>query len=115
MGFYWQRWRFPYERNSVWSQDIEQRRRWYKACEHVGVEQVRTMVRAAVDRGVGSPGAMAIGTEQNVVLGFCQEWLTWHDRRKAKREDARHWRQIFWPLIILVSLTVIGWIVARRV
>jgi hypothetical protein len=94
---------------------LQQRRRWYKACEHVGVEQVRTMVRAAVDRGVGSPGAMAIGTEQNVVLGFCQEWLTWHDRRKAKREDARHWRQIFWPLIILVSLTVIGWIVARRV
>jgi hypothetical protein len=53
MPFYWQRWRFPYERSSAWSQDIEQRRRWYKACEYVGVEQVRAQVRAAVNRGAG--------------------------------------------------------------
>src|SRR5262245_31775371 len=86
MGFYWQRWRFPYERSSPWSQDTEQRRRWYEACEHAGVEQVRAQVSAAVNRGAGPPASIAIGTEQNVVLGFCQEWLTWHDRRKANRE-----------------------------
>jgi hypothetical protein len=71
-------------------------------------------MRAAVNRGDGPPASIPIGTQQNVVVGFCQEWLAWHDRRKASREDARHGRQLFWPLIVTVLLAAIGWLVLSQ-
>jgi hypothetical protein len=105
MGFYWQRWRFPYERSPFGGDDA---RRWYEALERQGVEQVREQVRAALARGAGPPGAIPISTERNVTIGFCQEWLSWHDRRKGNREDAHRRRIIFW-MIAGVVVTVLVW------
>ena len=104
MGFYWQRWRFPYERSS-WVADHKQARRWYEALEARGVEPVRDKVSAAVARGAGAPGCIPIWTEQCVTIGFCQEWLSWHDRRKASQE-------IFWTtvgIIVPLLVTIVGW------
>jgi hypothetical protein len=104
MSFYWQWWRFPYER-STWTTNHEQARRWYKALELAGVEPVRDQVRAALARGAGSPGGIPIWTEQSVTIGFCQEWLSWHDRRKAGLK-------IFWTvvsIVVPVLLAIIGW------
>jgi hypothetical protein len=109
----WQRWRFPYER-STWATQ-EQAPRWYEACEHQGVEQVREQVRAVLARGAGPRGSVAISTE-DVTIGFCQEWLTWHDRRKAKREDANRRRQLFLTALgigVAVIVAVVGWLIGR--
>jgi len=110
---YWRWWRFPYER-STWAGE-GQARRWYEALERQGVEQVRDQVRAVLARGAGSPGSVTIGTE-SVTIGFCQEWLTWHDRRKAKREDAHRRRQLFLTALgigVAVILAVVGWLIGR--
>jgi hypothetical protein len=111
--FYWQRWRFPYER-STWCHSVEQCRRWYRVCESQGVEQVREQLKAVLARGAGPRGSIAIWTEPSVTIGFCQEWLSWHDRRKANREDVHRRRQIFWPLIVAVLLAAIGWLVMSK-
>jgi len=66
---------------------------------------VRDKVSAAVARGAGAPGCIPIWTEQCVTIGFCQEWLSWHDRRKASQE-------IFWTtvgIIVPLLVTIVGW------
>jgi hypothetical protein len=116
MGFYWQWWRFPYERSRRWANEA-QARRWYEACESQGVEQVRAQVNAALARGAGPPGSIPISTVPSVTIGFCQEWLSWHDSRKASREDAHRRRQIFWVIVgavvVPVILAIIGWHLSR--
>ena len=107
MRFAWQWWRFPYER-SAWATE-GQARRWHEACERQGVELVRDQVRAAIARGAGPAGAIPISTEQSVTVGFCQEWLSWHDRRKARR-------QLFWTalgIVVTVILAIVGWMIGR--
>src|SRR5262249_38507474 len=73
-------------------------------------------VRAALARGAGPPGVIPISTEQSVTIGFCQEWLSWHDHRKDSREGAHHRWQIFLTMVGIV-VTVLGRLVladARR-
>jgi hypothetical protein len=60
--------------------------------ESQGVEQVREQLKAVLAKGVGPRGSIAIWTESSVTVGFYQEWLSWHDRRRANREDV-HRRQ----------------------
>jgi hypothetical protein len=110
MSLHWQWWRFPYER-TPWGQP-EQWRRWYEALERSGVEQVREQVRAALARGAGPRGSIPISTEHSVTIGFCQEWLSWHDRRKATREEHHRRRLIFWSALgvaVAVLMGVVGW------
>jgi hypothetical protein len=109
MGLYWQWWRFPYERSPLGGVEA---RRWYQAPERQGVEQVREQVRAALARSAGPPGAIPISTERNVTIGFCQEWLSWHDCRKANREEAHRRCQIYWTILgvaVTVLVAVVGW------
>jgi hypothetical protein len=111
MSLHWQWWRFPYEK-SPWSQNPEQCRRWYEALERVGVEQVREQVRAALARGAGPAGSIPISTEQSVTIGFCQEWLNWHDRRKTTREERHRRRLVFWSalgVVVTMLMGVVGW------
>jgi hypothetical protein len=95
--------RFLYEQ-STWSHgDIERSRRWYDVLERTGPENVRARL-AQTD--AGSPGSISIGTEQSLTIGFAQEWLAWHDRRKAEREASFRRRQIFWTACAAIAATV---------
>jgi hypothetical protein len=52
---------------------------------------------------------------QVLTIGFAQEWLAWHDRRRDALETARHNRQVFWTRFAALAATVaagsaaIGW------
>jgi hypothetical protein len=52
-------------------------------------------------------GSIAIGAAQ-ITIGFAQEWLSWHDRRQAALEAARHDRQIFWTRLAALSAMLAG-------
>jgi hypothetical protein len=106
--------RFLYERSTWAPNDAEKQRRWYDALERTGAENVRARL-AQTD--AGSPGSISIGTEQGVTIGFAQEWLAWHDRRKAEREASFRNAQIFWTRWAALAASVaalaaaVGWLI----
>jgi hypothetical protein len=83
--------RFPYEA-SKWETDIERKRRWYEALESIAPENVRAILALSK---TGSRSTINAGTE-DMAKGFAQEWLAWHDARKAKKEEAFRASQIYW-------------------
>jgi hypothetical protein len=85
--------RFPYEGCRWSNNEPDTQRRWYETLELTGVENVRARL-AQTD--AGSPGAISIGTEHSLTIGFAQEWIAWHDREKAARETRFRATQIFW-------------------
>jgi hypothetical protein len=86
--------RFPHEQ-SPWSPDDQQKaERWLSALERTGVENVRSRL-AQLEHGTGSPAAISIGTEQAMTVGFVQEWLAWHDSKKAAQERKFRAAQVF--------------------
>jgi hypothetical protein len=105
--------RFPYERSTWKHHDEKKQRQWYEVLERTGPENVRARL-AQVD--AGSAGSISIGTEHTITIGFVQEWLAWHDRRKAERERAFRENQIFWTRWAALAATtvaaagVIGWV-----
>jgi hypothetical protein len=104
--------RFPYEKSTWVHHDPERSRRWYEVLERTGPENVRARL-AQTD--AGSAGSIAIGTEISLTIGFAQEWLAWHDRRKVEREAAFRRAQIYWTRWAAVAASVaalaaaIGW------
>jgi hypothetical protein len=91
--------RFSYKGNQ-WGGDKKQ----YKTLERTGPENVR--VRLA-QTDAGSRGAVSIGAE-TITIGFAQEWLAWHDRRKIERETDFRSHQIFWTRFAALSAGVAG-------
>jgi hypothetical protein len=67
--------------------------------ERTGPENVRARL-AQTD--AGSAGAILIGTDM-ITIGFAQEWLAWHDRRKMEREADFRDRQSFWTRFAALS------------
>lgn len=64
--------------------------------------------RTGNDRVAKRPRAAgSIGTAQ-LTIGFAQEWLAWHDRRREAIEEARHRRTVFWTRWAAVAATVAG-------
>lgn len=108
--------RFPYEESTWAPTEPERQRRWYDALERTGPENVRARL-AQVPAGVGGGASIPIGTETSVTLGFAQEWLAWHDRRKAERESGFRSDQIFWTrwaafaASIAALAAAVGWII----
>jgi hypothetical protein len=106
--------RFPYEACQWGNNERERQRRWYDALERTGPENVRARL-AQTD--AGSPGAISIGTENVMTIGFAQEWLAWHDRQKSEREARFRNRQIFWTrwaaiaASVAASAAAIGWLI----
>jgi hypothetical protein len=94
---------FPHEQSTTWSQDFEQRRRWYEALERTGPENVRAIL---AQTNAGSGGSIAIGTEISLTIGFAQEWLAWHDRQKTEREAKFRRNQIFWTRWAALAATL---------
>lgn len=65
--------------------------------------------------GAGPGGSVAIGTEVSMTRGFAEEWLAWHDRRKAERKDSfRHTqvRWLRWAVIVTAIVGAVGWLLA---
>jgi hypothetical protein len=83
--------RFPYEQSS-WSDDAEQKRRWYEALERMGPAHARARL-AEIKAG---SRAVSIGMEVGITKGFVEEWLAWHDRQERERE--RSFRRFWTPL-----------------
>jgi hypothetical protein len=54
----------------------------------------------------GSAGAIAIGSITYLTIGFAQQWLAWHDRRRDALEAHRHNRQVFWTAFAALAATV---------
>src|SRR6266508_6658107 len=87
--------RFPYKKSTWAPSEPERQRRWFEALERTGPENVRARL-AQVPTGTGSAATIPVGTEMSIALGFAQEWLAWHDRRKSEREAGFRSDQIFW-------------------
>ena len=107
--------RFPYE-ECQWA-DPKHQADWFDALERSGTEVVR-MRLAQHEPGSGS--TMAIGKAHWMTKGFAEEWLAWHDRRKAEREAQFRKDQIFWSRWGALAATVTalvalaGAIITRR-
>jgi hypothetical protein len=105
--------RFPYEQSQWVPKSPDEQRRWFEALEKIGPENVRSRL-AQVPAGSGA--VISIGTEIGMTVGFAQEWLAWHDRRKAERETHFRQAQIHWTrwaamaASIAAAAAVIGWI-----
>lgn len=97
--------RFPYEASRWSAGQPNQAQRWNDELEAIGVQNVRARL-AQTD--AGSAGAIAIGGEPYLTIGFAQEWLAWHDRRREAVEEARHRRTVFWTRWAAVAATVAG-------
>jgi hypothetical protein len=96
--------RFPHEQ-SPWSNDNEQRRRWYETLERMSPVDVRALLAQSK---AGSPGSVSVGGV-SMTRGFVEEWrLAWHDRQKAGN-DLRRAR---WTIGVTVIVAVVGWLIA---
>ncbi len=104
--------RFPYEISQWHRGNTELHKRWLQALELTGTEGVRIRL-AQFD--CGSAGSIPIGTELDLVRGFAEEWLAWHDKQKAVREIEFRQQQIFWTRWAALAATtaataaVVGW------
>jgi hypothetical protein len=103
--------RFPYE-TSRWGGGQPQAKQWFEELEMLGAQNVRARL-AQTD--AGSAGAIAIGSIPFLTIGFAQEWLAWHDRKRERLEAQRHNRQVFWTRFAALAATIaaasagLGW------
>jgi hypothetical protein len=92
-------------KQSPWYPNEEKSQRWLACLERTGAENVRYRL-AQTD--AGSAGAIAIGIETTLTIGFAQEWLAWKDRCTSEKEDAFRRRQIFWTRWAAIVATIIA-------
>lgn len=104
--------RFPYETSRWAGADQQQTQDWYDELERLGPQNVRLRLAQS---DAGSRGAIAIGSVSVMTIGFVQEWLAWHDRRREALEAERHRRQVFWTRFAALAATAtaiagtVGW------
>ncbi len=80
--------RFPYE-DSPWGQSVSDRRFWYEGLERFGPENIR--LRLAQDTKT-SDQTLTLTVQLTPPKGFAEDWLKWHDERRAAAEEARQER-----------------------
>jgi hypothetical protein len=49
-----------------------------------------------------------IGTERNMTKGFADDWLGWHDARKAARDTAHQNKRLFWTRAGVAVAVIVG-------
>jgi len=81
--------------------DPEQRKRWLKALDSVGVEGVRARLQQSP--GGSASALFGIDTVPYLTRGFAEAWVEYHDRRARRR--AQWWR---WATIIVAVAGVSG-------
>jgi hypothetical protein len=106
--------RFAHEA-SRWSEgQPDQAKRWFDELEMIGAQNVRARL-AQTD--AGSAGSIAIGSTQ-LTIGFAQEWLAWHDRKREAAETKRHkkhWLDWAGWVVAVISLCITGYATYRTV
>ena len=98
--------RFPYETSRWVGNQPEQAKRWFEELEAQSTQNVRN--RLGQTDG-GPAGAVTIGTTQ-MPIGFAEDWLAWHDRKRDASEDKRHKKH--WLDWIAVGISLLSLIVA---
>jgi hypothetical protein len=103
--------RFPFDTPSPWEQDVDKKLKWCEALESTGPENVR-LILGQIPTGARS--SISVG-EVSIAKGYAEQWLAWHDRRKADRESAFRSKQIFWTrwAAITASLIALGGVLTR--
>ena len=98
--------RFPFDTPSPWVQETDTKLKWCAALEFTGPENVR-LILGQIPTGARS--SISVG-EVSMAKGYAEQWLAWHDRRKADRESAFRSKQIFWTrwAAIVASLIALG-------
>lgn len=91
--------RFPYEQCRWHAGQPHIQKIWYEELEKIGPENVRARLSQT---DAGSGGDHSIGAAF-MTIGFAQEWLAWHDARKAKATADHLSRQIFWTRFAALS------------
>jgi hypothetical protein len=92
---------FDYSASAFRVPDDAQCKRWVDALTRTGPENVR-LILARLPVGVSSVGAISVGTEQTLTVGFAEEWLAWTDGQKAVAEEERQEsmrRATFWAAL----------------
>lgn len=103
--------RFPWEQSRWKGNDGE---KWVDELELIGPKNVRALI-AVQHPEAGPASSLKIGPAVGITKGFIQEWLAWHDKREAAKEDGFKQRQIFWTrwaawaASIAAIATAIGW------
>jgi hypothetical protein len=106
--------RFLYEASRWSAGQPEQAKCWFDELEMVGAKNVRARL-AQTDAGSG--GSISIGATQ-LTIGFAQEWLAWHDRKREALETERskkHWLDWIAMGISVISLGATGFTTYRTV
>jgi hypothetical protein len=74
---------FSYETCRWSAGQIDRAKQWHDELELSGPQNVRARL---AQTNAGSAGNVAIGATQ-MTIGFAQEWLAWHDRKKIQRRS----------------------------
>ena len=92
--------RYPLEKAVFGPNDKAMAESWLHSLELIGPENVRARLSQT---SAGPGGAIPIGMVQSMSIGFAEQWLAWHDRRKSEREAVFRQRQIFWTRAAALS------------
>lgn len=95
--------RFPYEASRWTRNQPDKAKQWFEELEALGPQNVRARL-AQFDAGSG--GAITTGSAQYLTIGFAQEWLAWHDRKREDVEAQRHDQNVFWTRFAALAATV---------
>jgi hypothetical protein len=106
--------RFLYE-GSRWSPaQPDEAKRW---CEELETQSPQNVRNRLAQTNAGPAGAVTIGTTQ-MTIGFAEDWLAWHDRKREVSEEKRHkkhWLDWAGWVIALISLCITGYTTYRTV
>ncbi|QHP69541.1 hypothetical protein EI171_20970 [Bradyrhizobium sp. LCT2] len=97
--------RFPYEASRWSPAQPDQAKRWSEELETQSPQNVRNRL-AQTD--AGPAGAVTIGTTE-MTIGFAEDWLAWHDRRREASEGKpyrKHWLDWFLGAVTVTSLGI---------
>jgi hypothetical protein len=99
--------RFPYETSRWGGNQSEQAKLWFEELETQSPQNVRNRL-AQTD--AGPAGAVTIGTTR-MTIGFAEDWLAWHDRKREASEEKRHkkhWLDWAGWVVAVISLCISG-------
>ncbi|MCK1618037.1 hypothetical protein IVA96_15570 [Bradyrhizobium sp. 159] len=103
--------RFPYEASRWSPAQPDEARRWFEELETQSPLNVRNRL---TQTDAGPAGTVTIGTTQ-MTIGFAEDWLAWHDRRREASEGKpkKHWLDWAGWAIAVISLCITGFTAYR--